>query len=99
MRYKEETEIRELENIDIERRRNMTDLEILAENEEKNGPMAEKETLGFLQRYYHKGAFFRGDEEAEVLKRDTNAPTLEDKSNKVLLPEVMQVKKFGLQGR
>ena len=52
----------------------------------------------FLQKYYHKGAFFM-DTDDEVLKRDYDAPTVEETVDRTLLPEVMQVKDFGKIGR
>lgn len=52
----------------------------------------------FLQKYYHKGAFFM-DTSEDVYKRDYSAPTLEDRFDKTILPEVMQVKNFGRTGR
>ncbi|KAJ3010142.1 UNVERIFIED_CONTAM: hypothetical protein HDU68_002307 [Siphonaria sp. JEL0065] len=83
---------------DIERRRNMTDAEIQEENERLNGGKAEeKKSYKFMQKYYHKGAFFT-DEEI-VATRDFNEPTLEDKFDKSILPAVMQVKNFGRSGQ
>lgn len=52
----------------------------------------------FLQKYYHRGAFYL-DKEDEVLKQDFSAPTLEDHFDKTILPKVMQVKNFGRCGR
>ncbi|KAJ3292324.1 hypothetical protein HDU79_001538 [Rhizoclosmatium sp. JEL0117] len=91
-RDKEEKEL-----ADIERRRNMTDAEIQAENEKLNPKKEEKKQLKFMQKYYHKGAFFT-DEEI-VATRDFNEPTLEDKFDKTILPAVMQVKNFGKSGQ
>ncbi|KAJ3204346.1 Microfibrillar-associated protein 1, partial [Clydaea vesicula] len=90
-RDRNEAQLREQERLDTERRRKMTDQEIMEENERLHGPVKEKQTLQFMQRYYHKGAFFM-DDESEVLKKSYDQPTLEDKFNKELLPEVMQVK-------
>jgi microfibrillar-associated protein 1 len=87
---------------EVARRRNMTDEEIMAEDREllrdQNNP---KTKMRFMQRYYHEGAFFRGnDDEADILQgRDFTAPTEQDMVNKSILPEAMQVRRgFGLAG-
>lgn len=67
-----------------------------------------KKSWKFLQKYYHRGAFFQTEAEykgetealaAEAAKRDISAPTGEDRYSKEALPEVMQVKNFGRRGR
>ena len=52
----------------------------------------------FLQKYYHRGAFYLNEEE-NVLRQDFTKPTLEDHFDKSILPKVMQVKNFGRSGR
>eukprot|EP01027_Heterolobosea_sp_BB2_P005842 GEZU01008884.1.p2 GENE.GEZU01008884.1~~GEZU01008884.1.p2 ORF type:complete len:200 (+),score=76.60 GEZU01008884.1:426-1025(+) len=96
----------EKEKAEIERRRNMTDEEREREDREyaKLHPREEKKKWGFLQRYYHKGAFYQevdreGNVKEELYRRDYSAPTLEDKFDKAILPKVMQVKNFGRSGR
>lgn len=60
----------------------------------------EKPKWNFLQKYYHKGAFYRTFDENDIsAKWDFNKPTLEDKFDKTILPKVMQVKNFGKAGR
>eukprot|EP00644_Phytophthora_capsici_P000229 jgi/Phyca11/525599/estExt2_fgenesh1_pm.C_PHYCAscaffold_40140 len=63
----------------------------------------EKKKLKFMQKYYHKGAFYVDDDSIrtkdDVRKRDATEATLEDKFNKEMLPAVMQVKNFGRAGR
>lgn len=59
---------------------------------------AQKGKYKFLQKYYHRGAFYL-DKEEEVFKQDFSAPTLEDHFDKTILPKVMQVKNFGRCGR
>ena len=56
----------------------------------------EKKQMRFMQKYYHKGAFYLDD---EIKERDFTAPTREDKLDITLLPKVMQVKNFGRAGR
>jgi len=102
-RIKKEKEAREeleKERNDTERRRNMTDQEISKEDAEKLKPK-EKSKWNFMQKYYHKGAFFRTFDEKDEIQNnwDFNQPTLEDKHDKSILPEVMQVKDFGFSSR
>nr|KAJ3417703.1 Microfibrillar-associated protein 1 [Polyrhizophydium stewartii] len=96
-----EREQREQEQREIERRRNMTDAEIAAEKEAEGKMSKEKIKHKFMQKYYHKGAFFVDDDRVRDALKHSNpdAPTLEDHFDKTLLPEVMQVKNFGRAGR
>lgn len=100
-RDREEKESRESEKADIERRRRMSDREIMAEKAKEGLLGHEKSKQRFLQKYYHKGAFFNSDDVVgKALKeRDFTAPTLEDKFDKSVLPSVMQVKNFGRAGQ
>lgn len=95
-RDKEEFEnyIKELEINEI--RRSMTDKERREDDLAQGIDRFHKERgqQKFMQRFYHKGAFFV-EENAELLQRDYTAPTLEDKYNKEVLPEVMQKRNFG----
>ncbi|XP_053573695.1 microfibrillar-associated protein 1 [Bombina bombina] len=100
-RDREERETLEREKAEIDRMRNMTDEERRAELRANGKVITNKALKGkykFLQKYYHRGAFFMDDEE-DVYKRDFSAPTLEDHFNKTILPKVMQVKNFGRSGR
>ncbi|TNM90635.1 hypothetical protein fugu_002924 [Takifugu bimaculatus] len=100
-RDREARELMEREKTEIEKFHNMTDEERRAELRNNGKVITNKGTKGkykFLQKYYHRGAFFL-DEEEDVFKRDFSAPTLEDHFNKTILPKVMQVKNFGRSGR
>jgi microfibrillar-associated protein 1 len=88
---------------EVARRRNMTDEQIMAEDAEllRDQNNKKKPKMRFMQRYYHEGAFFRGnDDEADILEgRDFTAPTEQDLVDKSILPEAMQVRRgFGLAG-
>nr|CAI9703857.1 unnamed protein product [Rangifer tarandus platyrhynchus] len=99
-RDREDREALEKEKAEIERMRNLTQEERRAELRANGKVITNKAVKGkykFLQKYYHRGAFFMVDDE-EVYKRDFSAPTLEDNFNKTILPKVMQVKNFGRSG-
>lgn len=95
--------LREKEEVD--KLRNMTEEE-RKEWERDNNPKPSssekpKKKWKFMQRYYHKGAYFQeqGSDETDVIfQRDYSAPTGVDKLDKSVLREVMQVKKFGRSG-
>ncbi|KAH9602105.1 hypothetical protein KSS87_001854 [Heliosperma pusillum] len=104
-----DTMIKEKE--EIEKVRNMTEEE-RREWERKNpksgGTVSvPKQKWTFMQKYYHKGAYFQDDPDDsagtmgshEIYRRDFSAPTGDDKLNKTILPKVMQVKHFGRSGR
>ncbi|KAJ8478471.1 hypothetical protein OPV22_022198 [Ensete ventricosum] len=107
-REREDREARLKEKEEIEKVRNMTEEE-RREWERKNPkPLsAPKQKWRFMQKYYHKGAFFQSnsDDRAataasdDIFRRDFSAPTGEDKMDKTILPKVMQVKHFGRSGR
>ncbi|KAJ0735837.1 putative microfibrillar-associated protein [Helianthus annuus] len=60
-----------------------------------------------MQKYYDKGAFFQDDPDDkagtvgadDLFRRYFSALTGEDKTDKSILPKVMQVKHFGRSGR
>jgi microfibrillar-associated protein 1 len=99
---------RKYEQEEVERRRNLTSFERKKEDEEDalNNPIIEKSQPKFMQKYYHSGSYFHHESEKdermkELLSRDFNAPTLEDKYNKIAMPKVMQARgsDFGKKGR
>jgi microfibrillar-associated protein 1 len=57
-----------------------------------------KSQYKFLQKYYHKGAFYQ-EEHKDLLERDYAQVTGADRSDKDVLPEFMQVRNFGKKGR
>ncbi|XP_038222036.1 microfibrillar-associated protein 1-like [Zerene cesonia] len=100
-RDKEEREAVEKEWLQTERLRNMTDDERRVEQRLNPKLITNKPVKGkykFLQKYYHRGAFYL-DKEEDVFKQDFSGATLDDHFDKTVLPKVMQVKKFGRSGR
>ncbi|XP_042485586.1 microfibrillar-associated protein 1-like [Macadamia integrifolia] len=107
-RDREDREAMLKEKEEIEKVRNMTEEE-RREWERKNPKPAPqpKQKWKFMQKYFHKGAFYQSapDDRAatastdQVYTRDFSAPTGEDKMDKTILPKVMQVKHFGRSGR
>lgn len=100
-RERDEREQIEKEREEIERLRNMTEEERRKELQINPKEITNKTSKGkykFLQKYYHRGAFYL-DKEEKVLKQDFSEATLEDHFDKTVLPKVMQVKNFGRCGR
>eukprot|EP00210_Caulerpa_lentillifera_P008129 g7763.t1 len=69
---------------------------------------APKKKWNFLQKYWHKGAYYQEDPDdirgtagtdVSIFNRDYSDPTGEDKIDRSMLPKVMQVKNFGKSGR
>ena len=97
----EDDEIKLKERIEIDRRRNLTNDQRNEENirlgsDDTLRPFKSK--LQFLQKYYHKGAFYvdeRQENMEHVLNRDYNLPTWEDRIDKSNLPKSLQ-KRRGL---
>lgn len=104
--YREEREKWQREKDDILRRRNLTDDQ--RKREDLAAAMANRKAeevkWRFLQKYYHKGAFFmdtaeKGRTKEALYDRDYGHATGEDKFDKTTMPQVMQVKNFGKMGR
>ncbi|KAK0089555.1 hypothetical protein PV325_006684 [Microctonus aethiopoides] len=100
-RDREEREAIEKERLEIDRIRNLTEEERRQEARINPKTVTNKAAKGkykFLQKYYHRGAFYL-DKDDTVFKRDFSGATLEDHFDKTILPKVMQVKNFGRSGR
>nr|PVC54661.1 microfibrillar-associated protein [Theileria orientalis] len=101
LRDKEEREkFKKLEE-EVKLRRTMTDEERALDNEKADKVVVEKGKLRFLQKYYHRGAFFMDklqDKSEPLYARDFNAPTADDLVDKSMLPKPMQVRR-GLYGK
>ena len=105
-RDREQRQARAKDRAEVERRRNLTDAERAAEDAALglNQPK-EKAKWRFMQKYYHKGAFYMDDESireaTDVRLRAADAATGDDKFDIASLPKVMQVKagKFGRMGQ
>ncbi|OBT69526.1 hypothetical protein VE03_01210 [Pseudogymnoascus sp. 23342-1-I1] len=92
---KEETERRQ--NLSAEERKAEDDAHIAAQTEEKGG----KGKMGYMQKYYHKGAFFQEDaKEAGLDRRDLmGARMADDVVNRELLPQALQMRDMTKLGR
>lgn len=94
---------REEEKRAAEVRSKLSNEEVAAEKAKEGLLLSQKSKskLKFLQKYYHKGAFYVNEgRTGELLStRDFTAPTLEDKFDKTSMPLAMQVKNFGRSGR
>lgn len=107
-RDREAIEQAEKEREEVERRRNLTAEEREAEDREYLARQkAEKDSKGgmsYMQKYFHKGAFFQDDAKAKGLDgRDIMGSRYQDDvTNRELLPQYMQIRdmtKLGRKGR
>lgn len=101
------------EREEVERLRNMTEDERREWDRRNPKPVEEqpmdKKKWNFLQKYYHKGAFYQTSSDDkfgttkkdEIYKQDFGEAVGEDKMDKSILPKVMQVRRgqFGRSGR
>ncbi|TVY47848.1 Uncharacterized protein LOCC1_G002946 [Lachnellula occidentalis] len=98
-REKELEEVERRKNLSEEERRAEDDAFLKGQKEEKEG----KGKMGFMQKYYHKGAFFQDDAKAEGLdRRDIMGSRFaDDVQNRELLPQALQMRdmtKLGKKG-
>lgn len=103
LRIKEERDEREAyvrEKEEIERIRNLTEEERKQIDQQKMEEWASQTNseYKFLQKYYHKGAFYQ-EEHKEILSRDYAQATGADRNDRDVLPEMLQVKDFGKKGK
>lgn len=97
----------EAERAEIERRRNLTEAERDAEDreylEKQKEERGDRGNMQFMQKYFHKGAFFQEDlAELGLDKRNLMGARFEDQTNREVLPEYMQIRdmtKLGKKGR
>lgn len=97
----------EAERAEIERRRNLTAAEREAEDreylEKQKEERGDRGNMQFMQKYFHKGAFFQEDlAELGIDKRNLMGARFEDQTNREVLPEYMQIRdmtKLGKKGR
>ena len=90
------------EKIEIERRRNLTD----EQRQEENLKLGSDSTLKnfkskikYLQKYYHKGAFFQDEainNSEHIYNRDFNLPTWEDSIERNGLPRILEKRRGNL---
>ena len=104
-REREAIETAEREREEVERRRNLTQEEREAEDKEFLNEQKEvregKGKMSYMQKYFHKGAFFQDDETAEALaNRDIMGSQYADGvTNRELLPQYMQIRDMTKLGR
>lgn len=104
-REREIIEVAEKEREEIERRRNLSQGDREAEDrdflekqkEEREG----KGKMGYMQKYFHKGAFFQDDAKEQGLdRRDImGSRYADDVTNRELLPQYMQIRDMTRLGR
>ncbi|KAI5924251.1 splicing factor, Prp19-binding domain-containing protein [Camillea tinctor] len=106
-REREAIEAREKEREEVERRRNLTEEERKAEDEAFLAKQKEekdaKGKMSYMQKYFHKGAFYQAEAEAEgLINRDIMGTRFaDDVKNRELLPKALQMRdmtKLGKKG-
>lgn len=97
---RDEKETHDREKEEMARIRNMTEEERRKIDQEKMEEWMSqpKSQYKLLQKYYHKGAFYQ-EEHKEILSRDYAQATGTDRSDKDVLPQILQVKDFGKKGK
>ena len=104
-RARETIEERERQLAEVERRRNLTEEERQAEDEAHLARQKEDKDsrgkMGFMQKYFHTGAFFQEEAEAAgLLQRDIMGTRIaDDVRNREALPEYLQKRDMTRLGR
>jgi microfibrillar-associated protein 1 len=96
----------EAERAEIERRRNLSAAEREAEDrafiEQQKDERADRGDMQFMQKYFHKGAFFTEElKELGIDRRNLMNARFEDQTDRQVLPEYMQIRdmtKLGKKG-
>ncbi|KAK3326614.1 micro-fibrillar-associated protein 1 [Apodospora peruviana] len=106
-REREAIEAKEKELAEIERRRNLTEDERRAEDEAHIAQQKEEKEgrgkMGYMQKYFHKGAFYQEEsKELGLDRRDIMGATFaDDVRNREILPKALQLRdmtKLGKKG-
>lgn len=93
-RVRQAERMRKAEEAEVARRRMMPESQRLAEDvayAKQTRAAKQRGHQGFMQKYYHKGAFFQ---DMDILQRDYTHSTV-DAVDKSQLPQVMQKRNFG----
>ncbi|KAK3899847.1 splicing factor, Prp19-binding domain-containing protein [Staphylotrichum tortipilum] len=103
-RERDAIESRERDLAEVERRRNLTEDERRAEDEAHMARQREEKELrgkmGFMQKYFHKGAFYQEESKAAGLdKRDLAGARFADDVNRELLPKALQMRDMTKVGK
>jgi len=99
-RERDDREKWRLERLEVDRLRSLTDEELMNEKRKNKEGLKDKKYMKYLQKYYHKGAFFHENIRDLEKTHEWTAATGEDKwIDRTMLPKVMQVKNFGRAGR
>ena len=90
------------EDQELQYRRGLTDEQVKSENLKlgSNDTLRKfKSKLNYLQKYYHKGAFFQDESQLNddhIYNRDYNLPTWEDSIDRTKLPSIMNKRRGNL---
>ena len=104
-REREVIEVAEKEREEIERRRNLSQADREAEDrdflEKQKEERESKGKMGYMQKYFHKGAFFQDDAKEQGLdRRDImGSRYADDVPKRELLPQYMQIRDMTRLGR